>query len=412
MPTLQDLKTEYTALALKAHEIVADSNLSASEVREALDKIEGVGDTPEPGTIKALSAQIADAEYLDEKRKAYAGITRDDNLEPDAPEARLSIGEQIAASDAFREYRDQVQAGGGVRHSRVIEVKNAALGVGDIGADVIAPQRQPGILPILFERLTVADLMPSGTTSSPTVRYVQETTATNAASTVAEKGEKPEAALDFDTVDEPVRKIAVLFKMSDEMIEDFDQFTTYVNGRLVLFVRIREEQQLLTGLGTGNDIEGLLERALTAAEPVGSETTGKIALAVHREITKVRVASFLDPTGLVFHPNDWQAARFEADENGQFFGGGPFTGPYGVNGIAGDTYWGLPTVVTQAMTENTILLGAFRTAAQVFRRSGITVDMTNSDGDDFKNNITTVRAEERLALAVYRPSAFGTVTGA
>lgn len=412
MPTLNELKHEYRARALEAHNIVADDARTASEIREALDKIEGTEENPEPGTLKALSKQIADAEYLEDKRKAYAGVTSPGaeaaaEAEEKAPKT-LAIGEQIAASAEYKDYVARIKAGGGVRQSRPIEVQNAALGVGDIGADVIAPQRQPGILPILFERLTVADLMPSGTTSSGTVRYVVETTATNAASTVAEKGTKPEAALDFDTVDEPVRKIAVVFKMSDEMVEDFDQFTGYVNGRLVLFVRIREEQQLLNGAGTGNDIDGILNRSITAAQPLGGDS---IAIAVHKEITKVRVASFLDPTGVVFHPNDWQSARLEQDTNEQFYGGGPFTGPYGVNGIAGDTYWGLPTVVTQAMTENTVLVGAFRTAAQVFRRSGITVDMTNSDGDDFLNNITTVRAEERLALAVYRPAAFGTVTG-
>lgn len=412
MPTLQDLKAEHNKLAIQAHDIVADEKLSATEVREALDKIEGAADNPEKGTIKWYQAAIAEAQYLEEKRKTYPGITNGDeapNL--DDPVSQLSVGRQIAQSDGFREYRDQIRAGGGQRQSRPIEIMNTSVGVGDIGTEVIAPTRLPGIVPILFERLTVADLMPGGVTSSPVVRYVKETTATNAASTVAEKSAKPQADLDFDTVDEPVRKIAVTFKMSDEMLEDFDQFASYVDGRLTLFVRIREEQQLLSGLGTGNDIKGLLYRSLTAAEAVGSETYGKIALAIHREITKVRVASFLDPDALVFHPNDWQAARFEADANGQFFGGGPFTGAYGVNGIAGDTYWGMPTVVTQAMTENTVLLGAFRTAAQVFRRTGITVDMTNSDGTDFVNNITTVRAEERLALAVYRESAFGTVTG-
>lgn len=408
MPTVTDLKREHNELAIKAHQIVADEKLSASEVREALDKIEGSVDNPEKGTIHWYQNAIADAEFLEEKRKAYTGITDSVDTPDDKPKSKLTIGQQIAASAGYKQYRDQIKAGGGVRHSGPIEIQNASLGVGDIGTNVIEPQRQPGILPILFERLTVADLMPQGTTSSPTVRYVKETTATNAASTVAEKGAKPQADLDFDTVDEPVRKIAVTFKMSDEMLEDFDQFASYVDGRLVLFVRIREEQQLLSGLGTGNDIDGLLNRSLTAAQAKGGDS---IAVAVHKEITKVRVASFLDPTGIVFHPNDWQAARLEQDGNQQFYGGGPFVGPYGVNGIAADTYWGLPTVVTQAMTENTVLLGAFRTAAQIFRRSGITVDMTNSDSDDFVHNITTVRAEERIALAVYRESAFGTVTG-
>jgi len=46
----------------------------------------------------------------------------------------------------------------------------------------------------------------------------------------------------------------------------------------------------------------------------------------------------------------------------------------------------------------------------VFRRQGITLEMTNSNVDDFVNNLITLRAEERLALAVYRPAGFGAVT--
>lgn len=400
MPTLNELKDQYRKAALDAHAIVVDPETTPSDKREALDRAEA--------EVHRLEAEIKDLEYVDEIGAKYAGLASP-SAEHRSEEDRTpkSIGRQITASAGFQSAVNSVKAGGRF-NSGPIEVKNAALGIGDIGTDVIAPQRQPGILPILFERLTVADLMPSGTTNSNVVRYVVETTATNAASTVAEKGEKPEAALDFDTVDEPVRKIAVVFKVADELLEDFDQFASYIDGRLVLFVRIREEQQLLAGAGTGNDIDGLLNRDITAAQALGADS---IAVAVHKEITKVRVASFLDPDGIVFHPNDWQAARLEQDTNEQFYGGGPFTGPYGVGGIAGNTYWGLQTVVTQAMTENTVLLGAFRTAAQVFRRSGITVDMTNSDGTDFIKNITTIRAEERLALAVYRPSAFGTVTG-
>jgi hypothetical protein len=35
--------------------------------------------------------------------------------------------------------------------------------------------------------------------------------------------------------------------------------------------------------------------------------------------------------------------------------------------------------------------------------------MTNSNKDDFKNNLILVRAESRSALAVYRPGGFGKV---
>jgi HK97 family phage major capsid protein len=409
MPVLADLKHNMRDLALKAHAIVEDEKLSGPEKREALDKYDV--------DIKALSEEIKTEEYLVEQRKSLGGIIGAETPAEETEEAQnmstKSLGEQLVAHPEFKAISGQIGQGGQFS-SGVIDLKATFTESGLGSSNVIAQDRQPGVLPILFQRLTIADLMPNGTTSSNVVRYVVESTATNAASTVAEGGLKPEAALNLTVVDEAVKKIAVILKVTDEMLEDLDQAASYVNGRLSLFVRQREEQQLLTGNASAlsSNLTGILNRgSLTAADPVGSETYGKIALAIHREITKIRVASFLDPDAIVFHPNDWQQARFEADANGQFFGGGPFTGAYGQGGIAGDTYWGLRTVVTQAMTENTALLGAFSTAAQIFRRNNITVTMTNSNEDDFKNNLVAVRAEERLALAVYRPAAFGTVTG-
>ena len=67
-------------------------------------------------------------------------------------------------------------------------------------------------------------------------------------------------------------------------------------------------------------------------------------------------------------------------------------------------------VVTSALGAGTAVVGAFREAAQVFRRTGITVEATNSHDTYFARNMTAIRAEERLALAVYRPAAFCTLT--
>ena len=74
------------------------------------------------------------------------------------------------------------------------------------------------------------------------------------------------------------------------------------------------------------------------------------------------------------------------------------------------TYPGLTVDVTTAIAQGTVLVGGFQESAQIFRRQGVTVEMTNSNVDDFVNNLITVRAEERLALAVYRPAGFGKVT--
>jgi HK97 family phage major capsid protein len=72
--------------------------------------------------------------------------------------------------------------------------------------------------------------------------------------------------------------------------------------------------------------------------------------------------------------------------------------------------WGLPVTVSVRMPAGTAVVGNFQVGGQIFRKGGITVEATNSNNDDFVKNLVTIRAEERLLLAVYRPNAFGTVT--
>jgi HK97 family phage major capsid protein len=52
------------------------------------------------------------------------------------------------------------------------------------------------------------------------------------------------------------------------------------------------------------------------------------------------------------------------------------------------------------------LTGAFRLGAQIFDRMSMEVLLSTENEDDFVRNMITIRAEERLALAVYRPQAF------
>jgi hypothetical protein len=99
-----------------------------------------------------------------------------------------------------------------------------------------------------------------GTTNSATVRYLLETTNTNAAAATDEGAAKPESAITFTQVDEPVRKVATFLPVSDEMLEDMAQIRSYLDNRLRLFVQQAEEAQLLSGSGTAPNIRGLLNR--------------------------------------------------------------------------------------------------------------------------------------------------------
>jgi HK97 family phage major capsid protein len=62
------------------------------------------------------------------------------------------------------------------------------------------------------------------------------------------------------------------------------------------------------------------------------------------------------------------------------------------------------------MTAGTALVGSFGQGGQVFTKGGLTVEASNSHADFFQRNQTAIRAERRLALAIFRPGAFGTVS--
>lgn len=407
MPALSDLKQQMTKLALDAQIVVDDADLATTEKRTKLDGLES--------DIKALSDQIKDEEYLAEQRKKYVGMAEiskpEEKSEPESMSGR-SIGEQILASEVYKKSHGAKRPEGWARTLGEFDLKatlTETTGGGITGSGLAQPQVAPGILSILFQPLSVEDLIPSGQTDSALVRYLKETVATNAAAAVAEGAAKPASTLNFSAVDEPVRKIATTLKVTDEMFDDVPQLRSYLDNRLMLFVRIATEAAILSGAGAPS-LTGILNRSgLTAAQALASDT---VPDAIYKDITKIRIASFLEPDGIVINPTDWQDVRLAKDGNEQYYGGGPFTAAYGnPGGMAGDMLWGKRVVVTTAMAAGTALVGAFATAAQVFNKGGLTVEATNSNEDDFLNNLVALRAERRLALAVYRPAAFSTVTG-
>lgn len=405
MTSIKSLEDQGRALMKDQKALVEDESRPWSEKRPEFDKRE------------------ADIKAVLDQHKALKSVDGDpfgDKVDVRPEEIRAkSVAEQIAENPNYKSALTAKSVGERFSASMDLKVAGTILQSGT-GAGAVIPQYQAGVVPTLFRRLTVADLMPNTGISGPTLIYMSETAVTNSAATVAEGATKPLSDITLTQVTEIVRKIATVGKLSDEMIEDATFIAGYVQGRLVLFVQLAEEDQLLNGNGTAPNIRGLLNRVglATAVAVPGTPTQTDRIDSIYNQISAIRSTAFLEPDGIVIHPTDWKTIRLNKDANNQYFAGGPFTGAYGNGAQAPETgalgenpdLWGCRVVVTPAIPVGTALVGAFGTAAQVFRRSGITVEMTNSNEDDFKNNLVAMRAEERLALAVYRPGAFGKVT--
>lgn len=366
--------------------------------------------------------QMADARMLVQQLKAKADdlAKRVSPVQPINTEA-ATLGNALIASN---EYRSLQPEGANGKQRRSITVQTRVLpsdlfkratysGSGD---SLTGYDRRDEILTLGQQQPTVADLFMQAQTDSPTIRYMREVSFTNAADQVTEGDEKPEASFDLEEVDAAVRKTAVWSKVTDETLEDFSQIRPYIDQRLSFMVRAKIDSQLLNGTGTAPEIAGLLGTSGVQTAEMASNTAVKLAEAIMNAITKVRTVGFFEPDAIVMHPNDYEKLRLATDGNTQYYGGGFFEGQYGKEYSDPGRLWGLRIVQTTAIAELNLatpgatnkgpIVGAFKMGGAVFYRNGLSIEATNTNEDDFINNLTTIRVEQRLALAVYRPLAF------
>lgn len=305
-----------------------------------------------------------------------------------------SIGRQFIESKAFTEYSSSAKKG----PAADVDLERKTL---DETAWVPQAIRLNTIVPGVLQRPVVADLIPQGTTTQYAVPYQEETTTTNNAAARLENGQAGESALGFTEKTADVVEISTFMPISERLMEDVPAMESYVNGRLNVFMQLAEENELLNGLGVAPSMRGLLHVIGLQTQAKGADPTPD---AVYKAMTLIQVNSMLSASGMIIHPTDWQAIALLRTNDGVYIWGSP-------SGAAPERIWGLPIVKTTSIAENTGLVGSFDMAAQIFRRKNVTFEVSNSHSDYFIKGKLAIRCTERLAMPVFRPTAFCTVTG-
>ncbi|MDA9425671.1 hypothetical protein XH97_26585 [Bradyrhizobium sp. CCBAU 53380] len=302
-----------------------------------------------------------------------------------------SPGEMFVRSEAFKNFGGS--AGRGVVTAVVQAITSASTSAGGM----IAPDRRGEIVGQAKRRLTIRGLIAPGTTNSNSVNYVLQTTRTNNAAVVTEGSQKPESVYAWTEADAPVRTIAHWVPVSRQAMDDAPMLQSTIDGELRYGLSVKEEEELLLGSGAGQHIHGIIPQA-TAYETSRTGTGDTAFDTLAHAIAQSEVA-LLPATGIVMNNNDLESLKIIKDGDDRYIGGGPFGPPI-------TTIWGRPVVGTPAMAAGEFLVGAFLDGAQIFDRLDAEVLVSSEDRDNFIKNMLTVRAEERLAMAVKRPAAF------
>jgi HK97 family phage major capsid protein len=268
-------------------------------------------------------------------------------------------------------------------------------------------QRDPMIIPPMRTR-RVRDLFPARTTTAAVIEYFSMTGFTNAASSVAERntgntafGAKPQSGFTFTGQQAPVRTLAHWEAAHRNVLADEPQLRSIIDNELLYGLRLQEDEQILNGSGTGENLTGILQTAGIQSYDKSDSgvATDNYADAIRRAAT-LSFLAYYEPTGVVMHPNDWERIELSKDDNGQYLvavsvamGGEP-------------RLWRLPVVDTPAIAEGTGLVGAFGSGAQLYDREQASIRISEQHSDFFVRNAIVILAEQRLAMAVKRPEAF------
>jgi hypothetical protein len=369
-------------------------------------------------------ALVAKMQALDGKRKrgeSFADLLRSvGGLQAPAPAAAVvmpngtgkpmvqpgpgvkSLGAQFVESAVYAQLRSMPRTGTWSTPSVDLD---AAVTIDPPGTLIPGGTRILPFLPYPAE-WGIADLFAPGTMDGGMIQYLEETLWTNAAAVVPPGGAKPESEKKFALRQQGLVKIAHWIPVVDEFLEDVAGLRSFIDAQMINGVVEKLQNELINGDGTGGDIMGLIALPNKTPTIAAGTDPGAAVAALAAQRANIFQTSRLKPDAVVMSPLTWAGVAGSMTASGGFLAG-PNVFAAGVE----PRVWGMRVVETQEVVDGTAILGAFRMGGQLFRKGGISVQASNAHADFFIKNMTAIRAETRVALAIYRPQAFGLVTG-
>jgi len=278
----------------------------------------------------------------------------------------------------------------------------------DFTGEVIAADRVPGYKYDPTRPIHIRQLLSLGSTQSDVVRFVKESGYSNGAAPTAEGATLTQSDFDMTASDANVRKIGTYFRISEEMLADTPQLTSYISARAPEKLLEVEDTQILSGDGTGANLSGIIGDAAdfaagSLANTVESANEFDVIVA---SLNQLALANYNADT-ILLNPSDFHKILLLKDTTNNYL-------KDQVYGGLQPSFMGVKVILNTAISAGTFLIGNFSVGTQLWVRDGVNVEFFREDGTNVRDGFVTVRVSERVALTNYLPNAFvnGTFTAA
>jgi len=284
-------------------------------------------------------------------------------------------------------------------NARFVVKANMTTGA-DFTGEVIPASRVDGYKFDPTSPTHIRQLLAQGSTQSDVVRYVKESSYSNGSAAKAEGAELNQSDFDMTAVDANVRKIGTYFRISEEMLADTPQLTSYISARAPEKLMQVEDDQILNGNGSSPNLSGIITDAASfsagdLANSVESANEFDVIVAALNQLA----ASNYEADTILLNPSDFHKILLLKDSSNNYLKDQVY------NGIS-PVFMGVKVVLNTAISAGDFLIGNFGVGTQLWVRDGINVEFFKEDGINVREGFVTIRVSERVALTNYLPNAF------
>jgi len=280
-----------------------------------------------------------------------------------------------------------------------MDTKATMTSSSDLTNQVIEPTRVDGVIHAPDRATHVREFLPQGTTDSDVIWYITEENFTDSTDTVSENSNKPESDTDLKQNSASVTKIAALFRVSTEMLNDVEFLSSHLSTRGRKKYRVDEDDQLLYGSGSGADLSGLTTTATAYSSGISGDSNANEYDIIIDTLSQLAANNYRASAGMISPSRYYDMIRSkDADGNYVIPEAVAFSNqPLMVDGV--------PIIPTTALNTNDFLIADFPMMTTLFDRQGLSVRFFEQDRDNVQKNLVTVQIEGRLALPTFLGSA-------
>jgi len=260
----------------------------------------------------------------------------------------------------------------------------------------------PGIKYDPSRSVNIRNLIPNGSTNAQTIRFPKESAYDNDAAATAQGATLPASDFDITATSVNVEKIGTFMRITEEMLADTPQLSSYLSARVPGKVLAIEDNEILNGDGSAPNLDGLF----TDGTAFVTGDTGAFYHAVESAneydvlvaaLNQLALSNYTASSILV-NPTDMHKIALLKATTNEYLRNQIYSGLV-------PTIMGVPVTANTAVTAGKFLVGDLNQATQLWIRENLSVEFSREDSTNFRDGFVTVKVSERVALTNYQPNA-------